>query len=255
MVNCCIPVNSTAVQRFVKLSVTVLWFVARGHGRPTFVGSCHSWSISDIVSHAMCDKDQDNNYQYPEEAHVRIQRVYCSFSRGNAENFEPNVSKESPFFLSPTRWSCISSLDMLIFWTGMHNSCVKPEQRFASKLGCEVIIVAVTTWRHGTTSSWHSPSPEACWHVACTAYCCATGRRQGFRAVCVAGWPERSTSVCCVRRCICSAAREGRLQEGSWRDWRSVLDQTQTQTQTHLFKQDCRKSITTYLSCAPVRRE
>ena len=26
-------------------------------------------------------------------------------------------------------------------------------------------------------------------------------------------------------------------------------------TQTHLFKQDYRKSITTYLSCAPVRRE
>ena len=34
---------------------------------------------------------------------------------------------------------------MLIFWAGMHNSCVKPEQRFVSKLGCEVIIVAVTT--------------------------------------------------------------------------------------------------------------
>ena len=29
----------------------------------------------------------------------------------------------------------------------------------------------------------------------------------------------------------------------------------QTQTQTHLFKQDYRKSVTTYLSCAPVRRE
>ena len=30
---------------------------------------------------------------------------------------------------------------------------------------------------------------------------------------------------------------------------------SQTQTQTYLFKQDCRKSITTCLSCAPVRRE
>ena len=30
---------------------------------------------------------------------------------------------------------------------------------------------------------------------------------------------------------------------------------TQTQTQTHLFEQDCRKSITTYRSCAPVRRD
>ena len=35
----------------------------------------------------------------------------------------------------------------------------------------------------------------------------------------------------------------------------AIFGQTQTQTQTHLFKQDYRKSITTYLSCAPVRRE
>ena len=35
---------------------------------------------------------------------------------------------------------------------------------------------------------------------------------------------------------------------------RNVESESKTQTQTHLFKQDCRKSINTYLSCAPVRK-
>ena len=81
---------------------------------------------------------------------------------------------------------------------------------------------------------------------------CASGTTLGQRAQ-VSMLGRTSDAASNINWENLQIAKHKSVQYAEW--MKLISDSTQTQTQTHLFKQDYRKSITTYLSCAPVRRE